>query len=118
MCSTGERLAQLDLAIDQLAAEASAAAGRHGPAERDDGDPRPAGQLAANSERRAAGRGSAAHAPQQPPDATPASVSRQSAVSGSAASPAESQASRLAELWAMLAELDPDMARRLPDYLS
>jgi hypothetical protein len=63
MCSTtGERLARIGTAIDELAAEAMA-------------------------------RAQAGHVDQ-----------------------ADSIANRLAQLWAMLAELDPELAKRLPGY--
>jgi hypothetical protein len=87
MCSTGERIAQIGLAIDRLAAETRATAGQEGQPPGDgEGAPGSNGQPAREADR--------------PADAA-----------------AGAPASRLAELWAMLAELDPELARRLPGYL-
>jgi hypothetical protein len=85
MCSTGERLARIGLAIDQLAADTRAAAGQQG-------------RLPAEGDESAGG------------------VSPSAAVADHPAG-AAAPAGRLAELWAMLAELDPELARRLPGYL-
>lgn len=86
MCSTGERLARIGLAIDQLAADTRAAAGQQGRPPADD-------------------------------DESAGCVSPPAAVADQPADPAAAPAGRLAELWAMLAELDPELARRLPGYL-
>jgi hypothetical protein len=93
MCSTPvQRIAEIGQAIDDLAAEAqtayAAAAHRR---------PRPAG---------------ADTRPAQ--DAGPSDAA--AAAPAVAASDTDQVVIRLAELWALLAELDPEVARRLPTY--
>ena len=108
MCSTSvQRIAEIGRAIDDLAAEAHsayAAAARRG-------------------QQRVA-PGAAVTLPERPTQGTPAAVP---AASGPAASgpvlpgqaagvEADQIVIRLAELWAQLARLDPEVARRLPTY--
>jgi predicted lipid-binding transport protein (Tim44 family) len=108
MCSTPvQRIAEIGQAIDDLAADAQAAysaAGlrRQRPA---GADTRPA-QDAAPSDAAAAGQADQAD-PAHPADP---------AGSASSASDTDQVVIRLAELWALLAELDPEVARRLPTY--
>jgi len=87
MCSTPvQRIAEIGQAIDDLAADAQTA-------------------YAAAGRRRPVDTGRA--------------PAEDTAPSGAAAAPAsdpDQVVIRLAELWALLAELDPEVARRLPTY--
>jgi hypothetical protein len=90
MCSTSvQRIAEIGQAIDELAARAGAAGARNGPT--------------SEGLRASEARESEARAPQGPASEAMASDSGQVVI-------------RLAELWAQLAELDPEVARRLPIY--
>ena len=102
MCSTvGMELARLCLAIEELADDAASGDGAAAGSRHDQAS------VAADSgttDSRNADSGTA-----------------DSAASDSAATDAAtdiSVAARLAALWAMVAEADPEMARRLPGYLS
>jgi len=87
MCSTPvQRIAEIGQAIDDLAADAQTAYAAAGRR-------RPAGP----------GRGPAEEVVPTEAAAAPASDPDQVVI-------------RLAELWALLAELDPEVARRLPTY--
>jgi hypothetical protein len=89
MCSTPvQRIAEIGQAIDDLAADAQTA-------------------YAAAAHRR------------RPIDAVTAPAQEAAPSEGAAAAPAsdtDQVVIRLAELWALLAELDPEVARRLPTY--
>ncbi len=92
MCSTpAQRIAKIGQAIDDLAADAQtayAAAAR-----------RPRRPVAADT---------------APGQAAPSETA--AAAAAIPASDADQVVIRLAELWALLAELDPEVARRLPTY--
>jgi hypothetical protein len=112
MCSnTARRIGQIGQAIDDLAAEALAA---YGAAARRSPEQSRSGEADAPDARPANDR-----VGQAGPDSAAAEGS--SAAEGSAAgqgeiSNADQVVIRLARLWADLAELDPDIARRLPTY--
>ena len=101
MCSKPEeRIAAIERAIDELAADAAAAYARpRRPA------PRQAvpGQAVPGQERPGQSGPTAEHPADQADERT----------TGQAGDPI---VARLAELWALLAELDPDVAGRLPRY--
>ena len=107
MCSTpDERLTRLRAAIDALAAQGAAAGDPVAPA--GPGDP-----SANTSAPAAAIFGWPAGAGREPGTADGTGESL-------AAGPAQAEDidTRLARLWQMLAELDPELARRLPNYLA
>ena len=90
MCSTPvQRIAEIGQAIDDLAADAQTA------------------------------YAAAAHRRRGPAGADPAPAPQAVSPEAGAAAPAsetDQVVIRLAELWALLAELDPEVARRLPTY--
>ena len=102
MCSTAvQRIAEIGQAIDELAAQAGAAETRNGRAS--------AGCRASKDLQASEGQAS---------KDLQASEGRASegGASGGRASDSDQVVIRLAELWAQLAELDPEVARRLPTY--
>jgi len=122
MCSTPvQRIAQIGQAIDDLAADAQTAygPGRRGrlPAEPDRASPQVLGEAAVP----AAGPAVADPAVASPAAAGPAAAGPVPAEPSpepgpGAASEADRVVIRLAELWGQLAELDPEVARRLAGY--
>jgi hypothetical protein len=96
MCSNdAQRIAAIGLAIDNLAADALAA---YAPASR-----RPLARTAPGKP--------------SPAEAGRADAAEQAESAGiTAVSDADQVVIRLAELWALLAKLDPEVARRLPTY--
>jgi hypothetical protein len=100
MCSTSvQRIAEIGKAIDELAALAAAAEARNGRASKG----LPAGEARAGEARAGEARAGEARAGEARAGEPRASDSDQFVI-------------RLAELWAQLAELDPEVARRLPTY--
>ncbi len=89
MCSTAvQRIAEFGQAIDELAAQAGAAEARSGQTSE--------GQTSEGQ--------------------TSEGQTSEGQTSEGQASDSDQVVIRLAELWAQLAELDPDVARRLPTY--
>lgn len=112
MCSNPrQRIAEIGQAIDDLAAEALAAyspASRLAPVQAVAGDPGVTGGQATAGGGQATACGGQATAGGGDPAAGPAGTS--------AITDADLVVIRLARLWALLAELDPEVARRLPTY--
>jgi hypothetical protein len=108
MCSTSvQRLAEIGRAIDDLAAQAEANAREAGEA----------GRTGATDGVNAAGRAGSAGAASRSDAADVADVPA-SALSGcgQASDDTDQVMRRLADLWAKLAQLDPEVAKRLPTY--
>ena len=108
MCSTPvQRIAEIGQAIDDLAADAQtayAAAARRRSADADSArTPGTAPSEAGPSEA-------------EPSDPRPSDPRPFVAGAAAPASDTDQVVIRLAELWALLAELDPEVARRLPTY--
>jgi hypothetical protein len=96
MCSNSEeRIAAIERAIDELAADAAAAYAR---------PRRPAPRQAVPGQETPGQSGPTAEHPADQADERAAGQAGDALVA------------RLAELWALLAELDPDVAGRLPRY--
>jgi hypothetical protein len=121
VCSTpSERLARLRAAIDALAAQAGLPDSRASGA----GQPEQAGfprQPKARVSREAAvAAGSPAVAGQESAAAgdTGSPIAAGAGPAEAGTGPAEDIDARLARLWQMLAQLDPELARRLPRYLA
>ncbi len=108
MCSTREqRIAQIGQAIDDLAAQADSAGGARANSAR-------ANSARANSAAPDGGGADGAEADGAEADGAEASGARTKAKA--AAVDADQVFLRLAELWAQLAQLDPEVAKRLPTY--
>jgi hypothetical protein len=98
MCSTPvQRIAEIGQAIDDLAADAQTA-------------------YAAAARRRSVEADSARAPGTAPSEARPSDPGPFVAGAAAPASDTDQVVIRLAELWALLAELDPEVARRLPTY--
>jgi len=100
MCSTAvQRIAEIGQAIDELAARAGAAEARNSRAN----EGLRTGEEPTRGDRAGDGRASETRA-------------NDARANDARASDSDEVVIRLAELWAQLAELDPEVARRLPTY--